>query len=158
MRLIAQLLFLLYLSAVCRPIFPVVADGLAHLLWHHHHMETVHRHYGHAHVQHEVAASLSEQSQAADHDEGLPSPTPLKSFKVNDLLSEHLACAAAQALRRFDARGGSSPLFFYLFSLNTSCSEVPVPPPDAGPSAMEQYSVCVFGVWRPLRPSHCLGL
>lgn len=49
------ILLLVYLTASCMELLPVLKDTLAHLFWHHHHLEHVHHgDEGHSHVGDEI--------------------------------------------------------------------------------------------------------
>lgn len=125
MRFLATCLLLIYISVSCRPIFPVLADGLAHLLWYQHHVETVHMHDGNAHVHSEIVEAASEPGEHG------AAPVPAKSFKISDFLAAHIVvsfpytpviCWKITTGRLF----GNPVMMVGLYSL-----EVPVPPPDS---------------------------
>jgi len=124
MRFLATCLLLIYISVSCRPIFPVLADGLAHLLWYQHHIETVHMHDGNAHVHSEIAEATSE------HGEHGAAPVPAKSFKISDFLAAHVIVSFQYTpviCWKTIVGGllGSPVILVGLYSL-----EVPVPPPN----------------------------
>ncbi len=128
MRFLATCLLLIYISVSCRPIFPVLADGLAHLLWYQHHVETVHLHDGNAHVHSEIAEAASEPG--GEHG---AAPVPAKSFKISDFLEAHVIVSFqyTPVIRWKITTGGlfGSPVTLVgLYSL-----EVPVPPPNGTP-------------------------
>jgi hypothetical protein len=53
------ILLLVYLTASCVELLPVLKDTLAHLFWHHHHLEHVHHgHEDHEHVAEEIVQLL----------------------------------------------------------------------------------------------------
>lgn len=53
------ILLLVYLTASCVELLPVLKDTLAHLFWHHHHLEHVHHgHEDHEHVGEEIVQLL----------------------------------------------------------------------------------------------------
>ena len=51
----AYYFLLLYTLAMCKPILPLVQDGLAHIFWKAQHLATVHHHHGDHHAAEEVA-------------------------------------------------------------------------------------------------------
>jgi hypothetical protein len=126
MRTIATCLLLIYVSVSCRPVFPVLADGLAHLLWYEDHVATVHMHGGMAHVHAEIADAMAD-----DTGEQGKAPVPAKSFKISDFLSAHMAVAEVRldnipCWNIFSAGvPDGSAVLVGLYS-----SEVPVPPPN----------------------------
>jgi hypothetical protein len=63
----AYYLLLLYTVAICRPVFPLLNDYLAHTFWTAEHLVTVHQHQGTNHVHYELkeAAEKGNQEQAA---------------------------------------------------------------------------------------------
>lgn len=54
-RQVSTLLFVCYAALLLRPLIPVLADGLAHILWKTEHLATVHYENGKYHVHVEVA-------------------------------------------------------------------------------------------------------
>ena len=85
MRLASTLLLLLYISAVCRPAFPLVADGLAHLFWHKHHLENKHAHAGLNHLAKEITA---ETAMECETHKGIPASNKTTD-KSSDFLFAH---------------------------------------------------------------------
>jgi len=125
MRFLATCLLLIYISVSCRPIFPVLADGLAHLLWYQHHVETVHMHDGNAHVHSEIAEAASEPGEHG------AAPVPAKSFKISDFLAAHVNVSFQYTpviCWKITTGGlfGSPVGLVGLYS-----PEVPVPPPNS---------------------------
>lgn len=76
----AYYLLLLYLLALCKPIVPIVQDGLAHIFWQAEHIATVHQHQGSHHAEAETAASTGN-----DENKKLPA-----SAKISEPVSVHI--------------------------------------------------------------------
>ena|GEM_PF-1311421 len=131
-HILAKVLLLLYLSAVCRPVLPVLADGLAHILWYDRHVQTVHAHNGQSHVHYEVLSALSDDGHNDKHSSSAPS----QSFKCNDFLSAHLIGIVAAPPTWPVLVCIRQGLLFFLVFTGTDCIEVPVPPPNS-PSALQ---------------------
>jgi len=72
----------LYILALFRPVYPLVKDSLAHLLWEHDHLAHVHAHNGEFHV-HEEVKKIEEKNTAS-------TPTPASAVSKVDL-SIHIA-------------------------------------------------------------------
>ena len=85
MRSLATCLLLIYLSISCRPVVPVLADGLAHLLWYDQHIATVHFHDGYAHMHNEIANIVEEETGEKN-----TTSLPAKTCKLSDFLAAHL--------------------------------------------------------------------
>ena len=56
-KAILYLLLFAYTTIVCKPIFPSLADGIAHVFWYTEHIATVHAENGQYHVHLEYAAA-----------------------------------------------------------------------------------------------------
>ncbi len=54
---VAYFLLVVYIIALCKPVLPLLQDGLAHLFWKAQHIGTVHHHHGHHHAEKTVAAT-----------------------------------------------------------------------------------------------------
>jgi hypothetical protein len=125
MKLAPAILLLLYISAVCRPAFPLVADGLAHLFWQHHHLATKHAHHGQNHLVKEIAA---ETELECETHKGIPASNKT-SGKSSDFLFVHLLtvnpiqCLSPKNNRITNADYNHLP-FGNIFT------EVVTPPPD----------------------------
>ncbi|AEE49688.1 hypothetical protein [Haliscomenobacter hydrossis] len=53
------ILLVIYLTASCTGLLPVLKDAIAHVFWHHHHIEHVHHgDEGHTHVAEEIVQQL----------------------------------------------------------------------------------------------------
>lgn len=135
MRTLATCLLLIYVSVSCRPVLPVLADGLAHLLWYQQHVETVHLHDGYAHVHNEIA-----QAAAEDSSEQGAAPSPAKSFKISDFVAAHVVAEILFVNIPFwdiqsAALPGSAPVLVGLYS-----KKVPVPPPNLTGAVPQQGS------------------
>lgn len=62
---LALAFLILYVLALTRPLYPMVKDGLAHLLWERQHLAHVHSHYGEFHV-HEEVKKIEEEKTPLD--------------------------------------------------------------------------------------------
>jgi hypothetical protein len=124
MKLPAVLFLLLYLSATLRPVWPVLADTLAHVFWHHEHIETVHKNHGAQHVHQELktlATGLEDSNSSA--------PLPVKSSKTNESVAPHLATFTWNISLPTLSLAPTQPAFHFLFPV-TSCSlNLHTPPP-----------------------------
>jgi hypothetical protein len=58
----AYYFLLLYTLALCKPIFPLVQDELAHIFWKAEHLATVHHHHGDHHAEEEIAEAEHEEN------------------------------------------------------------------------------------------------
>lgn len=117
------LFLLLYLSATLRPIWPVLADVVAHTLWHHEHLERVHSKHGEQHLHFELKAS------ASDSPEHGALPVPAKSAKTSDSVQPHLAAETESTkfpFRLWMLRERFSP---FLFPVAANAQGIAVPPP-----------------------------
>lgn len=146
MKALATCLLLMYVSVTCRPVFPVLADGLAHLLWYESHVATVHLHDGSMHVHSEIADIAAEDSGAQDK-----APTPAKSFKVSDFMAAHIVVEIPLFNIPFwDIPSGGLPRSTHVL-VGLYSKKVPVPPPDVdgpsplGPTRDQYYGRC----WHP---------
>jgi hypothetical protein len=135
-RFTAKLLLLLYLSAACRSALPILADGLAHLLWYEHHYATVHAHDGHLHVHAEILAAAADETDGHQH-----APTPIKSFKISDLLEAHFVRGALGFDVAVPFESARSAVFFQPFRESTTFLDVPTPPPDAAQRSFSTFQI-----------------
>ena len=125
MKIAPTILLLLYVSAVCRPVLPLAADGLAHIFWHHHHLETVHAEKGHGHLHAEIVSASDLENQAASS-----VPTNQKTAaKSSDFLFVHLG-AVISAFYLSEKNCLLAPGKFYQHHNSRTCTEVATPPPD----------------------------
>ena len=125
MKLAPTILLLLYICAVCRPAFPLVADGLAHLFWHHHHLATKHAHHGQNHLVKEIAA---ETELECETHKGIPASNKT-SGKSSDFLFAHLITAIPA--HYFSMKNGRmSNGNYLLLPQGNIYTEVVTPPPD----------------------------
>jgi hypothetical protein len=61
----AYYLLLLYAVAICRPVFPLLNDVLAHAFWNAEHLVTVHAHQGTNHVHYELKEAAEKENKEA---------------------------------------------------------------------------------------------
>ena len=77
----AYYLLIFYTLALCKPVLPLLQDGLAHSFWQTEHLSTVHSHHGMHHAAEEMA-------EAAHDENNDKHPAPGKTFEP---VSVHLA-------------------------------------------------------------------
>ena len=56
-------LLIIYTLAVCKPVFPLLRDELAHIFWEADHIATVHHHHGELHAEEETATATHEEEK-----------------------------------------------------------------------------------------------
>lgn len=125
MKLASTLLLLLYISAVCRPALPLVADGLAHLFWHKHHLQTKHAQKGQNHLVKEIAAETELECQIH---KGVPASNKTTD-KSSDFLFAHLIADVPH--QSFLPKKCLTALGeCHLLPMGNCFTEVLTPPPD----------------------------
>ena len=82
---VAYYLLLIYITAVCKPVLPLVNDLLAHTFWKTEHIITVHRENGKDHLHHE----LKKVSDQNNEDANSPAPKSAESVSVHILLQNN---------------------------------------------------------------------
>ena len=83
--IVAHYLLLIYITAVCKPVLPLVNDLLAHTFWKTEHIITVHHENGKDHVHHELK-KISDQN---NEDANSPAPKSSESVSVHILLKNN---------------------------------------------------------------------
>ena len=81
-RPILYLLLFAYVTTMLRPAMPYLADGMAHLLWYHEHIATVHTEHGKRHVHFEVEKESKKNNTENNSEENKKAATT----------SEHTIC------------------------------------------------------------------
>jgi hypothetical protein len=66
MKLLAAYILFFYTAAIFKPVLPYVADFVAHLVAHEHHISTVHGAHGHDHAHHEAADAAADTDEKQD--------------------------------------------------------------------------------------------
>ncbi|MBC7865199.1 MAG: hypothetical protein IAF38_19650 [Bacteroidia bacterium] len=80
-RICAGFLLCVYVFAVARPVFPLVKDFCAHLLWESEHLSTVHYENGKYHLHLDLAKESDEQQKNSKDSEN----TSLNEFLANHI-------------------------------------------------------------------------
>ena len=117
------ILLLVYLTASCMELWPVLKDTLAHLFWHHHHLE--HVHHGdedHTHVGEEIVQLLNLDHGAT----AALSESP--DFKFT--LSVHLIVSTMVFKTRRLGYSHSVPIPVYCFSWSLGVGNAVFQPPE----------------------------
>lgn len=117
------ILLLVYLTASCMELLPVLKDTIAHLFWHHHHLE--HVHHGdedHTHVGEEIVQLLNLDHRAT----AALSESP--DFKFT--LSVHLIAPTIRFKTRRLGYSHLVPIPLYSFSWSLGVGNAVFQPPE----------------------------
>ncbi len=108
---------LLYLSAIFKPVVPIVKDMLAHSFWKMEHMETIHHHHGDNHAHLEIEKS-------SDQNKGTPTAT-----KWEEPVSVHLSLQ--KTIVFYNHLLAKKNYRIYNSDLSASIIQMITPPPKA---------------------------
>lgn len=116
-KVFAYYFFLLYLSAIFKPVAPIVKDILAHSFWEMEHMATIHHHHGNDHTHVEIEKSLDQNKET-------PSAT-----KSEEPVSVHLFLQ--KTFISYNHLVAKKEYRLYNSDLSESVMQIITPPPKA---------------------------